>query len=318
MYNHNCFFNLTDVGTTSHGIKIMINNEFMAADIKIGLGAITPHAFNGFGGGCKIVLPGIAGFDTNVENHKVELSRVMLNRDRPFYECHGNLQYKGVREDEEEAAMLAGLDFKVDALLNSSCEVIDAYCGHPIKEYYEGIKKAQVIYNTPHLDKAEVVIVNANAKANEATFAVNIGADHVLPGGDVVMVNFNKVGLVNHYLGCQWGFEAKGPLSPPNKNNLPLPNGMRQLIMFNPYPEYKHAITYGDPEQVKWASTWEEVMGYLGDRGAGTKCSVFKEVILSMFADDYKKEYEPVNLGLTKENVREVIRERLAAQANDA
>ena len=214
--------------------------------------------------------------------------------------------------------MLAGLDFKVDALMNSNCEIIDAYCGHPIKEYYEGIKKAQVIYNTPHLDKAEVVIVNANAKANEATFAVNIGADHVLPGGDVVMVNFNKVGLVNHYLGCQWGFEAKGPLSPPNKNNLPLPNGMRQLIMFNPYPEYKHAITYGDPEQIKWASTWEEVMGYLGDRGAGTKCSVFKEVILSMFADDYKKEYEPVNLGLTKENVREVIRERLAAQANDA
>lgn len=317
VYNHNCFFNLTDVGTTSHGIKVMINNEFMAADIKIGLGAITPHAFNGFGGGCKIVLPGIAGFDTNVTNHKVELSRVMLNRDRPFYECHGNLQYKGVREDEEEAAMLAGLDFKVDALLNSSCEVIDAYCGHPIKEYYEGIKKAQVIYNTPHLDKAEVVIVNANAKANEATFAVNIGADHVLPGGDVVMVNFNKVGLVNHYLGCQWGFEAKGPLSPPNKNNLPLPNGMRQLIMFNPYPEYKHAITYGNPEQVKWASTWEEVMGYLGDRKAGTKCSVFKEVILSMFADDYKKDYTPVNLDLTKENVREVIKERVAAQSGN-
>ena len=78
------------------------------------------------------------------------------------------------------------------------------------------------------------------------------------------------------------------------------------------------AITYGDPEQIKWASTWDEVMGYLGDRGAGTRCSVFKEVILSMFADDYKKEYEPVNLGLTKENVREVIKERLAAQANDA
>ena len=134
VYNHNCFFNLDDVGTTSHGIKVLINSEFMAADIKIGLGAITPHAFNGFGGGCKIVLPGIAGFDTNVDNHKVELSRVMLNRSRPFYECHGNLQYKGVREDEEEAAMLAGLDFKVDALMNSNCEIIDAYCGHPIKE----------------------------------------------------------------------------------------------------------------------------------------------------------------------------------------
>lgn len=79
VYNHNCFFNLDDVGTTSHGIKVLINSEFMAADIKIGLGAITPHAFNGFGGGCKIVLPGIAGFDTNFDNHKVELSRVMLS-----------------------------------------------------------------------------------------------------------------------------------------------------------------------------------------------------------------------------------------------
>lgn len=212
--------------------------------------------------------------------------------------------------------MLAGLDFKVDGLLNSSCEIIDAFCGHPILEYYEGVKRAQFIYNTPHLDKADVVIVNANAKANEATFAVNIGADHVLPGGDVVMINFNKVGLVNHYLGCQWGFEAKGPLSPDNKLGQPLANQMRQLIMFNPYPEYKHAITYGDPSQVKWASTWEEVMGYLGDRKAGTKCSVFKEVILSMFADSYKKDYTPVNLGLTKENVRQVIQERIAALKN--
>ena len=58
-------------------------------------------------------------------------------------------------------------------------------------------------------------------------------------------------------------------------------------------------------------------MGYLGDRKAGTKCSVFKEVILSMFADDYKKDYTPVNLDLTKENVREVIKERVAGQSGN-
>lgn len=300
VYNHNPFENLVEVGETSRGFRPKINAEFMKYELKIGLGSIVPHAFNGFGGGCKIVLPGIAGIDTNVDNHKIELSRVLLNRSRPFYECHGNLQYNGVREDEEEAAMLAGLDFKIDVLMNSKCEIIDLYAGHPIKEYYEGVKKAFDVYHTDHFDKVDVCVVNANAKSNEAQFAVNIGADCINEGGDVVMVNFCKTGVVNHYLGLMWGLETGARLAAGNKHDKPLPNKMRQLIIFSPYRQYTHAILYGNPEQIKWASTWEEVMGYLGDRGPGTSVAVIKEAITSMFSDDFKKDYTPVNLHLTQ------------------
>lgn len=299
VYNHNPFGEMIEVGETSRGFRPRINATFMRSDVKIALGSITPHSFAGFGGGSKMILPGIAGFSTCVHNHKIELSRVFLNKTRPYHECHGNMQYTGVREDNEETAMLAGLDFKVDVLMNSSCEIIDCFAGHPIKEFYAGVKKAYRTYSTPKFDKVDVCVVNANAKANEATFAVNIGGDMVNPGGDVVMVNCCKTGLVNHYLGFPWGLDDnRAPLSPANRHLEPLAKGVRQLIILSPYREYRHAVRYGNAAQIKWASTWEEVMSYLSDRGPGTKAAVFKEAILSYFAEDFKIEYEPVNLNL--------------------
>ena len=36
----------------------------MQYDLKIGIGGMVPHPMAGFGGGSKIILPGLAGIDT--------------------------------------------------------------------------------------------------------------------------------------------------------------------------------------------------------------------------------------------------------------
>ena len=41
----------------------------MACDLKIGIGCIVPHAFSGFGGGGKIILPGVSHIDSIAYNH---------------------------------------------------------------------------------------------------------------------------------------------------------------------------------------------------------------------------------------------------------
>ena len=56
-------------------------------------------------------------------------------------------------------------------------------------------------------------------------------------------------------------------------------------------------------ENVFLASTWEEVMSLLGDRGPGTKCAVIKEALMSMYSDPFKMDYTPVNLNLEKQNL---------------
>ena len=53
VYNHDPFQNTVRVGRTPTGVELWFNREFMACDLKIGIGCITPHVHVGFGGGAK-------------------------------------------------------------------------------------------------------------------------------------------------------------------------------------------------------------------------------------------------------------------------
>ena len=69
VFNHHPYENLVDMGMTSRGTPVMINRHFAEADVKIGVGFITPHPTAGFGGGGKIVIPGLASMETIFKNH---------------------------------------------------------------------------------------------------------------------------------------------------------------------------------------------------------------------------------------------------------
>ena len=61
--SHNPTENLDFYGTSSQGAPIWINRDFAHADLRIGAGMIMPRG-RGYGGGSKIVLPGISGRET--------------------------------------------------------------------------------------------------------------------------------------------------------------------------------------------------------------------------------------------------------------
>ena len=71
VYNHCPFMNCTYIGTTSYGTKVSINAEVMSCDLKISIGQITAHVSAGFSGGGKIILPGVASYDTVVAHHGI-------------------------------------------------------------------------------------------------------------------------------------------------------------------------------------------------------------------------------------------------------
>ena len=71
---------------------------------------------------------------------------------------------------------MAGPFFKADCLYNSNLELIDLYAGDPIQEYYAAIPAAQAAYGISPITDMDIVIVNANAKASEATIATGFGA----------------------------------------------------------------------------------------------------------------------------------------------
>ena len=56
---------------------------------------------------------------------------------------------------------------------------------------------------------------------------------------------------------------------------------------------FNAAILYAEAEQVKWARTWEEVLQFIGCGTEPRTAAVIKEAQISMFSDNFKKEYMP-------------------------
>ena len=140
---------LTYVGATSRGTPVWINKAVAEADVRIGVGEVSPVGPAGWCGGGKIILPGVAGADTIEHNHRMVISpEVRL----------GAIQRNPVRLDMEEAADLAGLQLKVDLLVNSAEQIVDVFAGDFREEWRMAVAAAKEIWTTP-MEPTDIAIV---------------------------------------------------------------------------------------------------------------------------------------------------------------
>lgn len=127
--NHNAEKSrLEKVGTTSKGTPLLVNEDYLSADLKILTGHIEPHFFAGFTGGRKSVLPGISGLETIKINHSAR------NIDHPKA-TFGVLEGNPFHEEMIEAAEMAGADFIVNVAVNTEGKVTKASAGELVKAH---------------------------------------------------------------------------------------------------------------------------------------------------------------------------------------
>ena len=278
VYNHNPYENCTPLGVSSQGTPMSINSEFMACDLKIGIGSIVPHPY-GFGGGSKIILPGIASMETIASNH----NRLALTPTVAI----GKLESNIILQDVIEAARMAGLDVKVDAILNLKREVTALFVGDPVEEHVEGVKLAVEHYATDMVRDADIVVANCFAKANEMILAPPIASPLLSPkGGDMVLVVVTPEGQINHYFdrsfGRNFGGQGWGPLS----RKTSLPKNTKKLTIMAPYSDKVGADWVAPYELVNWAKTWQEVIQDLRDRyGDKAKVAVIPDATMQYFPE---------------------------------
>jgi lactate racemase len=140
---------LTYCGITPRGTPVWINTVVAEADFKLGIGEISPTVHGGWCGGGKIMLPGVAGRLSIEQNHAM-----VLWPNSSFLMLEGNQ----MRMDMEDAADLAGLDMKLDVLVNSRAEVVDVYAGDFRQEHRAAMPKAREIWTT-RMDPTDIAIV---------------------------------------------------------------------------------------------------------------------------------------------------------------
>lgn len=136
--NHHPYENLVFLGNSTMGTPIYLNKTYHDADVKIAVGTVIPHALAGFGGGAKIILPGICGIQTLEANHQAAVKGIGV----------GLGFVTELRKDIEEVCGRVGLDFSINVVSTMKRGIAGIFAGHYIEAHREAVELAKKVYGT--------------------------------------------------------------------------------------------------------------------------------------------------------------------------
>ena len=272
VYNHDAFQNTVSVGRTPTGVELWLNKGFMDCDLKIGIGCITAHLHVGFGGGAKLILPGVAGIESINQFHNQyyrDTSRIGL----------GNFDNNIMREECDSAGDLAGFDFKVDCLINRRGEIANLYAGPFRTTHARGGEEAREHYGISIKGQYDITVSNAYGKANESTIALFMALPTLKAdaAGTVVVISDAPEGQVPHYVCRSWGTCYGGRHFKPHAKGSILSKA-KKVIILNPHPTPSCLDWIGHADDLIVVKTWQEALNILkGDYPGAARVGVIQD-----------------------------------------
>ncbi len=185
---------LSLAGKTPEGVDILATRAVLDADIHIGIGCLVPHPVMGWGGGGKILYPGIAGEKTVAYFHlKASLfDENLFGRDTT-----------PIRNMMESWVDSIGLDFIINVVLNAKQQIADVVAGHYVAAHREGVRRGKQIVGYAVKEKADVMIVSSHPadqdfwQSPKALYAAEAAVKGV-QGNTMVLVSPNYEGIGPH------------------------------------------------------------------------------------------------------------------------
>ncbi len=177
---------LVNIGTTNWGTPVWINRAVAESDLVLGTGCIIPHVIAGYGGGRKLIVPGVAGEETIRRNHRPE------NVNRPgvgFCRLAGNI----IHEELMEAAHMAGLDFILNVVWSPGGELVQAVAGDMEQAWEAGVRIADAMYAFSMDHTVDLLITSGGGAPTDINFyqavrGMQVGVPTVRQGGAIVLV----------------------------------------------------------------------------------------------------------------------------------
>jgi nickel-dependent lactate racemase len=144
--------NLVPIRIPGDEKMVRINPEVAHADLRLGISSILPHPMAGYGGGPKIVMPGVCNFEYIRDHHTKHVihprSALGVTKDNPFHEgC--------VR-----AARAIGLNFSINCVYNQKGEVIRIIGGSLETAFAEAVKVCSEKLGHKFEEKVDVTITS--------------------------------------------------------------------------------------------------------------------------------------------------------------
>ncbi len=205
--SHNPYENLVFAGTSPRGIPVWVNRWVAEADVRIGISGILPHNGAGFGGGAKVIMPGVCGIETVAAHHE---GVPRGTRDLERNEWRGEI---------ETIARLIGLDWCVNVVINGCVEPAGVFAGDMVAAHRQAVALATRLYETTlpvNLDIALVSGYPMDQELAQARKAVRTVIPCVRPGGSIVLFGDCPEGAGFHALygpGGRFHEMAKGGIT---------------------------------------------------------------------------------------------------------
>lgn len=133
------------------GFPVKVNPTFASADVRIGISSVLPHPFNGFGGGPKIVMPGVVDYDAIRYHHATTM---------PKGGVVGNTTSNLFHDETARIGLASGLDLSINCVLNSREEVVEVVSGHVLEAYRVAIDKVRSAYGVSMSEDADLAILS--------------------------------------------------------------------------------------------------------------------------------------------------------------
>lgn len=234
VYNHNVYENCTLMGKTTRATRVFVNTEVARCDLKIGIGSIVPHLMTGFGGGAKILLPGVCAMETIEANHE-SLRYTAQQTPLGAEIALGKYKENVMRLDMVEAARIAGMDVIVNSLVNGQRQNTALFVGDVEEAYLAGAALAEDHYASHIQSDADIIVANCYAKGSEALLSLPACMPFFFmpPEKDFIMIANAPEGQVTHYIYGVFGRALGG------RHHQPLPAvsqipGLNRMIIYAP------------------------------------------------------------------------------------
>ena len=182
---------LETLGTTSRGTTVKINREILQKDLVVTFGAILHHYFAGFGGGRKLLFPGLAGYEAILHNHSLFLD---FKNKRLDPGCQsGHLEGNPLALDLEEINALLPPKLEIHGILNSRKEVCEIHFGTNYGQFKEACLRYDHYFRTPGDKLYDLVVASAGGYPKDINFiqahkSIHNAASFVKDGGSLVIL----------------------------------------------------------------------------------------------------------------------------------
>ena len=138
------------IGKSSNGTDMYVNKAGVEADKFIIISSVEPHYFAGYTGGRKSFLPGIAGYKTIEQNHKLALVPEA---------CALKLEGNPVHEDMIDAIKTVKQEiFSIMTVLDKHHKVYATCSGHINDSFHAAIDRANEVFAAKLKEKADIVV----------------------------------------------------------------------------------------------------------------------------------------------------------------